>query len=116
MVGSWRRQLERILPGLEDEQKVERVTQGSGEREVLRKRLQALCAYHSLRGHGAIVQALRKQEKALPIGGVMPEYTGTLIAHCGTWWPLEALPWVAPCCGWTLSTIISSVTDRERNT
>jgi hypothetical protein len=24
------------------------------------------------------------------------------VAHCGAWWPINALPYRLPCCGWVL--------------
>ena len=79
------------------------------QRERARARLVGLRAYYGRPFDGdpsqrraARAAALEEALQQLPVGGVLPDAPGTLIAHCGTWWPLKELPWVAPCCGWML--------------
>lgn len=71
-------------------------------REVQRKRLLNRTVYFRSVGREKEASSAALAAAQMPVGGIMPEYYGTLIAHCGKWWPLEALPWVAPCCGWVL--------------
>ena len=72
------------------------------QRERDRARLVTLRMYYGERKRVELARELERQVRQYPIGGVLPGEPGTLIAHCGQWWPLEKLPWVAPCCGWIL--------------
>ena len=72
------------------------------QRERVRARLVGLKAYYKERVMDQRTYTIEAQLARMPIGGVLPDERGTLIAHCGAWWPLEELPWTAPCCGWIL--------------
>ena len=78
----------------------EKMTFSQRERE--RVRLVGLRTYYREQGRAREAQGAEEQLAQYPIGGVLPDEPGTLIAHCGQWWPLEGLSWTAPCCGWTL--------------
>lgn len=70
--------------------------------ERQRKRFQGRAAYFRRVGRQTDAQQAEEALRHMSPGGVMPEHAGPLMAHCGQWWPVEALPWVAPCCGWRL--------------
>jgi hypothetical protein len=71
-------------------------------REQRRKRLLNVRRYWTQKGGATqMLAALNKQLAQLPIGGIAPEITEPLVAHCGTWWRLRTLPFVCPRCSAT---------------
>ena len=50
---------------------------------------------------GVRLDQLRGELAEYPIGGILPDIPGPLLACCGQWWPVEPIPMTAPCCGRT---------------
>mgnify|MGYP003394361587 FL=1 len=73
-------------------------------RERRRRALKASIAHFTQPSYGlpareAHLYAAREALAELPIGGVLPDIPGPLIAHCGGWHAVTTLPLTLPCCG-----------------
>ena len=68
-------------------------------REVQRKRLHNLVRYYKLHGKVQLALRLQKQLDQLPIGGILPDQNGPMVACCGHFRSFSTIPFTTPCCG-----------------
>lgn len=78
---------------------IEQYVLGQIDRETYRKQLQARVAYYKKKHKKpGVIAKLQTVLAQLPIGGIAPDYTGTLVAHCHCWHAVTTIPFTTPCC------------------
>lgn len=81
-------------------------------REVYRKKLSNLLVYYK-RVHidserldkvqsDTVYRKVQNALSELPIGGILPDETRQLVAHCHRWHVIDTIPFTTPCCGTVL--------------
>ena len=79
---------------------MEQYALGQIDRETYRRQLQGRITYYRKRHRKpGVLAKLHKALSELPVGGIAPDCTSALVAHCHTWHVVDTIPFTTPCCG-----------------